>query len=172
MLNYFLKTLQFIFFSVCVLFVARTFFIEFAQLDGRSMENTYIDEEYFLVDKFSLLFRPPQRGDVVQFMDRKTNRLIIKRIVGLPGERVFIKQNSVFIVSSNGQERKLYEPYLKPYISTYSINRHPTLYDIIPENYYFVLGDNRPESGDSRHFGSIPRFEINGLATPPLRFSK
>jgi signal peptidase I len=167
LVNYIITTLRFVVVIALSMIFIRTFILEVGQINGRSMENNYLDSDIFLVNKFILLFRAPQRGDIVQFMNRTENKMVIKRIIGLPGETVIIKSNKVFIVDLNGQENELSEPYLKPYTATFSMDGKPMEYRVGP-NEYFMLGDNRRESIDSRWFGVIERSDINGLATKPL----
>lgn len=78
----------FIFAILCL----RTFIIEPGVVNGLSMDETFIDDEYFIINKFSLLFREPKRGEVVQFFNKNNDEMTIKRVIGLPGEKVFIKK--------------------------------------------------------------------------------
>lgn len=151
------------FFVVAVVMISiRAFVIEPGRVNGRSMEDTFIDENLFLVDKFTPLFIAPYRGNVVQIYDFNTNKVLIKRIIGLPGEVVTISQNNVFITGTDGVKYQLSEPYLK--LNT--ITRTPTgatiEYPPVPSASFFVMGDNRTQSGDSRNFGPIHRSHIIG----------
>jgi signal peptidase I len=165
--RYFSVTLRFLFVATLCLIFIHTFILEVGQINGRSMENNYFDNNIFLVNKFILLFRSPERGDVVQFLNKKDGLMLIKRIVGMPGEIIIIQTNKVFIVGADKKEIELPEPYLKPYTATFSVDGKPTEYKIGP-NEYFMLGDNRRESIDSRWFGVVNRSNINGLATKSL----
>lgn len=139
----------------------RTFIVEPGKVDGVSMETNFIDNELFLVNKFALLFSPPERGQVIQIHREGTEHLVIKRVIGLPGETVTIKQNAVFI--SNGTEEwKLSEPYLDDGIRTRSASKDMEVYGPMASDEYFLLGDNRPNSIDSRYYGLIPRSWILG----------
>lgn len=169
MFLYFKKTFYFILISIFSILIIRTFIIEPGIVNGRSMENTYLDNDFFIVNKFILLFRKPQRGDIVQFLNIRNNEMFIKRVIGLPGERVSIKKNKVFIIDSNGKEFELNEPYLKPYTITLSENGQPLIYDFLRSDEYFVLGDNRQNSKDSRYFGPAYRSDITGLVLKPIR---
>lgn len=144
-----------------IILVARFFLFEPGQVNGQSMEPTYYDEHRFLVNKFIYLFNPPERFDVIQFYDEKSEQFFVKRVVGLPGETVVIKRGSVFIHSSDGTEVKLEEPYLSPESLT-SVEFGGQNEFMVPEHSYFVLGDNRLFSQDSREFGSIHRRLILG----------
>ncbi|MCX6800385.1 MAG: signal peptidase I [Candidatus Falkowbacteria bacterium] len=155
-----LKTI--IIFIVSILFI-RTFFLETGIVNGRSMENTFIDSDIFWIDKFTLLFRRPQRGDIVQFRNEADKKIVIKRVIGLPGEKINIESNRVFIINTNGDKTTLPEAYLKPGTETITPTGEAIIYSIIPENSYFLLGDNRSESFDSRYYGAINRKYINGI---------
>jgi len=125
------------------------------------MYPTFHDKEYILTDKISYRFGEPQRGDVIIFKaPRNEEYEYIKRIIGLPGERVRISQGKVFI-----NDQFLNESYLPPEYQTASgafLRENQTI--TIPENNYFVLGDNRSHSSDSRDWGLVPRENIIGKA--------
>jgi signal peptidase I len=149
---------------VVVLILIRTFIIEPGVVNGRSMEPTYIDNTLFLIDKFSLLLREPRRGEIVQAINPVDKTVLIKRVVGLPGERLAIKEGSLFLVSSDGSYLPLDEPYLPEGMKTLTPDgSQDVVFLPVPENSYFLLGDNRPMSGDSRVYGSIHRSYIYGL---------
>lgn len=120
---------------------------------GSSMEPTLHNGQYLVVSKISYLFGEPQRGDIVVFISPNgVGEDYIKRIVGLPGERVEIRDGAVWI---NGY--RLDEPYLNsgiPYTGAWSLG---------PDE-YFVLGDNRANSSDSHAWGPLPRKNIIGKA--------
>lgn len=119
---------------------------------GSSMEPTLHNGQYLVVSKISYLFSEPRRGDIVVFVSPNGGEDYIKRIVGLPGERVEIRDGAVWI---NGY--RLDEPYLNsgiPYAGAWSLG---------PDE-YFVLGDNRANSSDSHAWGPLPRRNIIGKA--------
>lgn len=119
------------------------------RVDGSSMEPAFHSGEFILVDKFDYWFHAPERGDVVVFRAvpaRAPNRDFIKRVVGLPGDRVSVKSGvGVFI---NGRE--LPEGYIKqpPNYSFHQVT--------VPKNDFFVLGDNRNNSFDSSKWTASP----------------
>lgn len=117
------------------------------------MEPNLHDGEYVLIDKISYLLHPPDRGDVVVFLPPNEDRDYIKRVIGLPGDTVEIKGGQVYV---NGVA--LDEPYLK-----YSTNSEMPA-RVVEEGRYFVMGDNRNNSSDSRSFGSITPQSIVGRA--------
>ena len=142
-----------------LLFTGLRLTVQSSIVDGPSMENTFQNGERILVNKLAYKFSTPQRGDVIIFHPPiPSTSPFIKRIIGLPGERVVIRNGTVTIIEANGNRFILEEPYI----------REPPDYDynsgIIPSNEYFVLGDNRDDSEDS-HFGwFVSRSEIIGKA--------
>lgn len=169
-----LKTILFfalVFFSLAL--IVRTFIVEIGVVDGRSMEDTYVDSEPFFVYKLPLLFRTPERGDVVQLIYKPTEQVLVKRIIGLPGEQIRIQRNTVYLIEEDGTETELEEPYLSPNTLTRTPYGYPITYGPFGEHEYFVLGDNRPQSSaDSRLLGPIPREWIRGTAGSPIRLGR
>ncbi len=127
-------------------------------VDGSSMNPNFHDGERLLVNKAVYkFFHEPERGDVVVFQppnDRQND--YIKRIIGLSGESVEIREGIVYIHKEDGSVFTLDEPYIT------EPARRPFKGDKIPENQYFVLGDNRNNSGDSRSGWLVPRQNIIG----------
>ncbi len=135
------------------------------------MEPSFFDKEYILTDKISYRFREPKRGEVIIFRAPKNQELdYIKRIIGLPGEKIKINTEGIFV---NGQ--KLEESYLGESGITFSGPFLQLGQDLlVPQGEYFVLGDNRTHSSDSREWGTVSRPDIIGHAWmiywPPKRF--
>ena len=125
------------------------------RIEGSSMEPTLHPGQYLIVNKFTYRWlHPPQRGDIVVFeYPRAPNRDFIKRVIGLPGERVEIRQGRVYI-----NDHPLEEPYL-PKLGSYSWGAQ-----VVGEDKYFVLGDNRNNSSDSHSWGMLPGTNIVGKA--------
>lgn len=131
-------------------------------VNGASMEPTFFDGNYLIVDELSYQLKEPARGDVVVFRAPKNESVYyIKRIVGLPGERVEIVNDMVTIFNNEHQNGfNLDEKYLNGHTKTgWTGNIVVTLKD----NQYFVLGDNRMNSLDSRYWGPLEKKEIIGL---------
>lgn len=147
--------------TLSILFI-RSLLAEPGRINGISMEPTFLDEDVFLVEKLSLLFAPPKRGQIMQIYLPEFNEVVVKRIIGLPGEQITIKQNSVFITNANQQTWKLDEPYLADNITTKSRFLVAETYPILKDFEYFVLGDNRADSSDSRSYGFVQRTDIFG----------
>lgn len=131
------------------------------EINGASMEPNFHNGEYILTNKAMYKLRNPRRGEVVIFKSPDNKEIdYIKRIIGLPGDTVSLSGNALWI---NGQ--RLDEPYLAPgtYIfgGSYLRENEPV---VVPPGQYFVVGDNRPHSKDSREFGPIAKEDFIGLA--------
>lgn len=122
------------------------------RIDGSSMEPTLHDGEYVIINRIVYKLHPPERGDVIVFR-RDGRRDYIKRVMGLPGETLEIRQGQVFV---NGQP--IPESYLKER-GAYSMEPRT-----IGPDEYFVLGDNRNNSSDSHNWGTVPFGAIDGKA--------
>ncbi len=125
---------------------------------GQSMEPNFENGDYLIVDEISYKLRDPQRGEVVVFKyPNDVSQRYIKRIIGLPGETVAVENGKVEIFNKEGDKVLNESEYLSSYVFTPG-NVRVTL----GENEYFVLGDNRPSSSDSRRWGTLPREDIIG----------
>ncbi|MEO8744000.1 MAG: signal peptidase I [Candidatus Dormiibacterota bacterium] len=152
-------------FEVVVLAVILYFGISFAiqavHVEGLSMYATLDDNDYLIANKIDYRLHAPQRGDIIILRPPTDNsKDFIKRVIALPGEKLLIRDGIVYI---NG--RKLDEPYLPEAWTT--LNNWPTNGTdgtVMPPNEYFVMGDNRNRSQDSRIFGPIARDRIDGKA--------
>ena len=126
---------------------------------GDSMAPNFLSGDYLIVDELSYRFSDPQRGDIIIFKYPKdTAQRFIKRIIGLPGETVDVKNGNV-IISKDGKSFTLDEKYLPSDLKTYGDIRA-----VLSANEFFVLGDNREFSYDSRAWGTVPREDIIGKA--------
>ncbi len=129
------------------------------RIKGHSMEPNFHDGELILTNKISYQLHNPQRGDVIVFRaPMEEDKDYIKRIIGLPGERVMVKDGKVYI---NGH--RLEEPYLSSSVVTQGSYYLPEGQEkIVPPKSYVVMGDNRPFSSDSREWGPVPYKNIIG----------
>lgn len=168
--SFFLDIIETIVVALAIFVVAYLFFFQPHQVKGASMEPNFHDEEYLLTDKISYRFHPPERGDVVIFRAPKNRELdYIKRVIGLPGEKIRFSNGTVFI-----NDQKLREDYLGN-VTTYSGSfLRPGVEFLVPVDEYVVLGDNRSHSSDSREWGTVNREDIIGKAWlrywPPQSF--
>ena len=145
--------------AVIAVLLVRTFIAQPFLVSGSSMEPNFKDGDYLLVDELSYRFSFPERGDVIIFRyPNDPSQFFIKRIIGLPSETIEIKDNTVKIYNKDIPEGfVLDEKYLAPDQKTLgnAVVR-------IDDNEYFVLGDNRPLSSDSRRWGNLPEDDIIG----------
>lgn len=145
---------------LAVLFAA--FFLRAPQVSGPSMEPKIESGEVVLIDTLAYRFGRPKRGEIVAFRHGDPSELLIKRVIGLPGDRIRIERGVVYV---NGS--RLIEPYV------HAPDRHSFPPVTVPRNELYVLGDNRPQSEDSRSFGPVPESSLagEGLAAiwPPAR---
>jgi signal peptidase I len=137
------------------MFIAQPFIVS-----GASMETTFHSGEYLIVDQLSYYFRQPARGEVIIFRyPRDPSKYFIKRIVGEPGDTVTIENGIVSITNTaNPDGFELRESYAK------TTPPAPKLVEKLGEREYFVMGDNRPESSDSRTWGVLQEERIIGRA--------
>lgn len=131
------------------------------EINGASMDPTFHNGEYILTNKIEYKFKKPSRGDVIIFKSPRNKDIdYIKRIIGEPGDRVAL-ENGAFVI--NGM--KLDEPYLPAGLYTSGGSFLPEGAEIVvAEGRYFMAGDNRGHSSDSREFGPIPLEDFIGKA--------
>ena len=127
---------------------------------GNSMHPTYKNGEYLMANKITYRFTEPQRGDVVIFKYSDTQDFI-KRVIGIPGDEVMIKDGSIYI---NGDKLNESNYLADSVITNGGSYIHEGQSITVPNGEYFVSGDNRPNSSDSREFGPISKERIKGKA--------
>ena len=126
------------------------------KVEGTSMAPLLTDQERIFINKFVYRFEPIERGDVVVFWyPWDTTKSFIKRVVGLPGETIEIRQGIVYVNGAPLDER-----YVPPQFA----DRHSHTPIQVPPDHYFVMGDHRSSSNDSRVFGAVPGKLIYGKA--------
>jgi signal peptidase I len=152
-------TLEIVFLAL-VLYVVIQYAVQTVHVLGSSMSLTLHDNDLLVASKISYKIHDPQRGDIIVFKPpNEDSRDFIKRVIALPGDKVRITNSVVYI---NGQV--LHEPYL-PERWTYNNNWPADGQDkLVPADQYFVMGDNRNHSSDSRSFGFVERDAILGKA--------
>lgn len=161
--NFWLEFGKLVFISLVVvipfrLYVAQPFIVE-----GSSMDPTFENGEYLIVDELTYHWKNPERGSVLIFRyPRDPSKYFIKRVIGLPGETLEIEKGVVTIKNgANPLGLTLEEPYVKyPKSDNLSVT--------LKENEFFVMGDNRLGSADSRLWGPVPREDVIGR--PIIRF--
>ena len=130
-------------------------------VSGASMDPNFHNADYLIIDELSYRLREPERQEVIVFKYPNNPALkYIKRVIGLPGEKVEIVNGQVFITSGN-KTFQLEEPYLSEETKQTWINNNNFSVEL-GQNEYFVMGDNRNFSSDSRIWGPVPRKNIVG----------
>jgi signal peptidase I len=162
--------------AIAVALLIQAFLVKPYRIPSESMENTLMIGDRVLVDRISWRFSDPERQQIVVFHPPFAGPVLIKRIIGMPGDIISLKDGAVYV---NGD--KLNEPYVRK-IGGKSVPSEPfdnglpwslqTPYKV-PAGSYFMMGDNRIDSGDSREFGPVSRSQLVGKAFarywPPSR---
>jgi signal peptidase I len=162
--GFFLDIIETVVIALSIFLIVYLFVMQPHQVNGQSMHSTFENGEYLLTDKISYKFNKPERGDVVVFKAPPAAQCpegagcdFIKRVIGIPGDSVEVRDNLVWV---NGQA--IDEPYLDEEVQTrpgaFTANGMVT----VPTNEYMVMGDNRPHSSDSRVWGPVPFENIVG----------
>ncbi len=137
-----------------LVFSAAQLSVQSFRVQGSSMEPSFQDSQYLIVDKLRYRFSDPGRGDVIIFQNPTSPaELYIKRVIGLPGEKVDLTGGLIRINGVPLEEQPLFEPVPSSY-HDYSTT--------VPQDSYFVMGDNRRTSSGSHIFQSVPRDNIIG----------
>jgi signal peptidase I len=148
---------------IIVLFI-RTFIAQPFIVSGESMYPTFHDKEYLIVDELSYRLGTPDRGDVVVLRyPLEEKRFFIKRLIGMPGDTITFRAGKVFITEPGQEIRQIDEPY---YRGTTIPGNETTV--VLQEKEYFVMGDNRNFSSDSRAWGILPEHDLIGRAAVRL----
>ena len=149
------EVLEVVAIALVTVFIIRHFLVQPFLVSGASMEPNFSDGNYLLIDEITYRFREPERGEVIVFRyPNNPATYFIKRIVGLPGETVELKDGKIF---ANGEF--IEEDYLPD-----SLQSRDNLSTKLKADEYFVLGDNRSHSFDSRNWGPVNRDKIIGVA--------
>lgn len=151
------EVVTFIVLAVLIVVPVRLFVAQPFVVDGESMHPTFENGQYLIVDELTYHFEAPKRGDVIVFRyPGDPSIFYIKRIIGLPGETVDITKGVVTITKEDGTQLTLNEPYVVAEDASYSEDSS------LAAGQYFVMGDNRPNSSDSRVWGVLPANDIMG----------
>ena len=161
------EIIKFAVITIAIVVPVRAYVAQPFIVSGSSMVPTFENGEYLVIDEFSYLLRGPNRGEVIVFRYPKDpSKFFIKRVIGLPGETLKLTPNGVTAVKDNGEEVKIDESYIKN-------QSLPDQTVKLGSGEYFVMGDNRPESLDSRVWGPVPKNLIKGRVLlrllPPTR---
>src|SRR3989344_7974843 len=154
------ETLEVALVAIVTVLVIRTFLIQPFLVSGASIEPNFSGGDYLIIDEIAYRFREPQRGEVIVFRyldDKKT--FFIKRIIGLPGEKIKISNGKVLIFNEENKDGLILK---EDYIPTKEITSG-NVDMVLSETQYFVLGDNRLHSFDSRGWGPLPENNLIGI---------
>ena len=156
--NKWIRLIYLIICAVCVAIIISHVVLSPVYIDGNSMEPTLMDGDTCYINKFAYLISPPKRYDIVVFAKENTKTTYVKRVYGLPGETIVIDDEGHILINGEVIE----DPYGVGDTGTYVDNTPCTL----GEGEYFVLGDNREHSADSRQtwmgIGTVKKSEIKG----------
>lgn len=157
--NFWKDFFSFLFIALAIAIPFRYFIAQPFIVSGSSMDPTFADKQYLVVDEITYRFNDPKRGDVVIFKyPLDTSKYFIKRIIGLPGERVVVEGEKVTIFNKENPEGfVLDEPYV-----IYQSDKTSNI--TLKDDEYFTMGDNREKSLDGRYWGPMPEEDMVGRA--------
>ena len=154
-IDFFVETVKIVVLAAAIILPIRYFLIQPFYVKGASMEPNFFDHEYLMINEIGYQFGDPERGDVVVFKyPRDPKQFFIKRVVGLPGDTIEIRDNEVYLSEGSVGEPVLFE---EMYLATDTLTepKNGDTEYILSEGEYFLLGDNRDHSLDSRSFGPV-----------------
>ena len=158
--SFFVDILQTLLLAAAVFLVVYVFLFRPFQVNGNSMHPNFFDKEYVLTSIIGLRLKNPKLGDVIVFKaPLDTDKDYIKRVIGTPGDKVLIKNGSVYLNGKMLNESLYLDPSIKTYPGSFLKEDKEV---IAAKDEYFVLGDNRPYSSDSREWGFVPKESIIG----------
>lgn len=161
-LQFFWELIKVLIMAVVIIVPVRYFLVQPFFVRGASMEPGFEDGEYLIIDQLSYRWRAPQRGEVVVFhYPNNPRQYFIKRLIGLPGERVQIADGQVTIINSTYPAGVILDE--SSYLAS-AVRTGGRANVQLTNNEYFVLGDNRAASSDSRSWGPLPTRSIVGRA--------
>ncbi len=153
--EYIIRITKILTLSLVSILLVRILFIDVSAVSRKSMEPTLKEHDLLIIEKLSNIFKPYQRGDIVQTFNPKDRSMLVKRVAGLPGETVYNSDSEITVKTKAGKTivlRNLLQTEIVPYFTP----------QVLGDNEYFLLGDNRHNSVDSRILGPFHRSEIIG----------
>ncbi len=155
----FAEIVEFALIALLIVVPVRMFIAQPFIVSGASMEDTFHSGEYLIIDQVTYRLQDPKRGDVIVFRyPQDPSKYFIKRIIGIPGDIIDIQGDVVNVTTKEGETLVLDEPYIK------SMAENTTLTETLGDREYFVMGDNRDASSDSRVWGVLQKEKIIGKA--------
>jgi signal peptidase I len=146
-----------VFLATASYFVISRFLVQSVKVVGRSMVPTLHDSQHYLLNRWIYHVHSPRRSDIVVLRDPSDNGFSVKRVVATPGDSIYLSDGCVYL---NGC--KLDEPYLAAGTPTFADSKYREQFILCGKDQFFVLGDNRLNSIDSRAYGAVPRKNILG----------
>lgn len=170
--GFFIDTAQTVLLAATVFLITYIFLLRPFQVSGQSMYPTFYDKEYVLTDLVSPKLEPLKRGDVIVFKSpTDPDKDFIKRVIGIPDDAISLKSGGFYVNDARLEEGSYLPPQTKTYGGAF-LQDGSTIH--VDKNEYFVAGDNRSYSSDSREFGTIKKKDIIGRSLfvywPPNRF--
>lgn len=161
--TFIMDAIQGILIGASVFLVIYIFFFRPFEVSGESMSPTYKNGEYIITNLITLRYDDPRKGDVIVFQSPlEAEKDFIKRVIGTSGDTVMVQNGKVYV---NGQMLDE-SAYLSPNVQTYGgAFLHDGQSRVVPENEFFVLGDNRSYSSDSREWGFLKREKLIGISS-------
>lgn len=161
--DFFKESIKLVLLAILIVIPFRLYIAQPFIVDGASMDPTFASGQYLIVDELTYHFNTPERGSVLIFKyPRDPKKYFIKRVIGLPGETVMISGGQVTIINAlNPDGFALDEPYVE-------FRKNDNLSYTLSQGEYFVMGDNRAQSADSRVWGPLP--EANIIGRPFISF--
>lgn len=153
-------TIQSILVAAAIFLVIYMFLLRPFQVNGESMYPNFLNSQYVLTNLITLRFHQPVRGDVIVFVaPPEPDKDFIKRVIGLPGDTIMLQSGDVYLNGKKFDENSFLKPDVKTYGGSF-LKDGETI--TVPAGEYFVMGDNRPYSSDSREWGFVPQGNVIG----------